>query len=97
MQWSVLNTSEYSDNNNSFQLHSDIRNDRNIDLFKGNYDSELNTHLILLSEYEMYHCIVLYCIYYTDMVIYDKIQCLKIYILSKPAPRDLSVSLNWLL
>ncbi len=39
---------------------------------------------------------VLYCIYYTDMVIYYKIQCLKIYILSNPAPRDLSASLNWL-
>ncbi len=32
---------------------------------------------------------VLYCIYYTDMVIYYKIQCLKIYILSNPAPMDL--------
>ncbi len=40
------------------------------------------------------YCIVLYCIYYTDMVIYYKIQCLKIYILSNPAHRDLSVSLN---
>ncbi len=40
------------------------------------------------------YCIVLYCIYYTDMVIYYKIQYLKIYILSNPAPRDLSVSLN---
>ncbi len=40
------------------------------------------------------YCIVLYCIYYTDMVIYYKLQCLKIYILSNPAPRNLSVSLK---